>query len=110
MPVGIIGKKLGHTRVYDANGIVAPVTVVLAGPNRVLQVKAKDGKDRVWLILHTGARAKGNTTKGMQIADPAGLLEWLAKDRCLVTFDNAKEIRVKRAALEAVVREWIRHL
>jgi large subunit ribosomal protein L3 len=42
MPVGIIAKKLGHTRVYDANGVVTPVTVVLAGPNRVLQVKTQD--------------------------------------------------------------------
>ena len=45
MPVGIIAKKLGHTRVYDANGVITPVTVVLAGPNRVLQVKTKEGKD-----------------------------------------------------------------
>jgi large subunit ribosomal protein L3 len=42
MPLGLIGKKLGHTRVYDAKGVVVPVTVVLAGPNRVLQVKTKD--------------------------------------------------------------------
>jgi large subunit ribosomal protein L3 len=45
MPIGLIGKKLGHTRVYDASGIVTPVTVVLAGPNRVLQVKTQAGKD-----------------------------------------------------------------
>jgi large subunit ribosomal protein L3 len=37
--IGLIGKKLGHARVYDANGVVVPVTVVLAGPNRVLQCK-----------------------------------------------------------------------
>ena len=45
MPLALIGKKLGHTRVYDANGVMTPVTVVLVGPNRVLQVKSKDGKD-----------------------------------------------------------------
>ena len=45
MPVGLLGKKLGHTRVYDANGVITPVTVVLAGPNRVLQVKTQGGKD-----------------------------------------------------------------
>ncbi len=39
MPVGLLGKKLGHTRVYDAQGRIVPVTVVLAGPNRVLQCK-----------------------------------------------------------------------
>jgi large subunit ribosomal protein L3 len=45
MPVGLLGKKLGHTRVYNAQGVVTPVTVVLAGPNRVLQVKTQAGKD-----------------------------------------------------------------
>lgn len=45
MPLGLLGKKLGHTRVYDANGVLIPVTVVLAGPNHVLQVKTQAGKD-----------------------------------------------------------------
>ena len=45
MPLGLLGKKLGNTRVYDARGIMTPVTVVLAGPNRVLQVKTQAGKD-----------------------------------------------------------------
>ncbi len=45
MPVGLLGKKLGNTRVYDEHGVVTPVTVVLAGPNRVLQVKTQAGKD-----------------------------------------------------------------
>ena len=45
MPLGLLGKKLGHTRIYDAAGNVVPVTVVLCGPNRVLQVKTQAGKD-----------------------------------------------------------------
>jgi len=45
MPLGLLGKKLGMTRVYDAHGVITPVTVVLAGPNRVLQVKTQAGKD-----------------------------------------------------------------
>src|SRR5579863_6029838 len=45
MPLGLLGKKLGHTRVYNAQGVVTAVTVVLAGPNRVLQVKSQAGKD-----------------------------------------------------------------
>ncbi len=43
--IGLIGKKLGQTRVYDEDGNVVPVTVVLAGPNRVLRVKTREGKD-----------------------------------------------------------------
>jgi large subunit ribosomal protein L3 len=37
--LGLLGKKLGQTRVYDEKGVLIPVTVVLAGPNRVLQCK-----------------------------------------------------------------------
>jgi large subunit ribosomal protein L3 len=45
MPLGLIGKKLGHTRVYNAEGVSMPVTVVQVGPNLVLQVKKQDSKD-----------------------------------------------------------------
>src|SRR5664280_3735103 len=45
MPLGLLGKKLGSTRVYNSRGGIVPVTVVLAGPNRVLQVKTQAGKD-----------------------------------------------------------------
>lgn len=37
--IGLLGKKLGQTRVYDLKGNLIPVTVVLAGPNRVVQCK-----------------------------------------------------------------------
>jgi large subunit ribosomal protein L3 len=40
--IGLIGKKLGQTRVYDATGNIVPVTVVLAGPNYVVQTKTVD--------------------------------------------------------------------
>jgi hypothetical protein len=67
------------------------------------------GRDRVMLILHTGAKAKGAVLEGA-VPDPAGLLRWLAKDRALVTFADAGEIRGRRTALQALVKEWIRRL
>jgi len=42
MPLGLLGKKLGSTRVYDSKGLVTHVTVVQVGPNRVLQCKTVD--------------------------------------------------------------------
>jgi hypothetical protein len=65
-------------------------------------------RDSVQLIFHTGAKVKATATTGINIADPAGLLNWLARDRCLVTLGVGKDIRAKRAAFEAIVREWIR--
>src|SRR5207245_2059233 len=51
MPLGLLGKKLGQTRVYNAQGVITPVTIVLAGPNRVLQCKTQqtDGYNAVQL-------------------------------------------------------------
>src|SRR5260370_34517821 len=51
MPLGLLGKKLGQTRIYDAKGIITPVRIVLAGPNRVLQCKTQqsDGYNAVQL-------------------------------------------------------------
>lgn len=42
MPVGILGRKIGMTQVYDAQGNIHSATVVEAGPCTVLQVKTKD--------------------------------------------------------------------
>ena len=39
--MGILGKKIGMTRVYNELGQVIPVTVVEAGPCKVLQVKSE---------------------------------------------------------------------
>jgi large subunit ribosomal protein L3 len=49
--IGLLGKKLGQTRVYDEKGSAIPVTVVLAGPNRVIQKKtvATDGYNSIQL-------------------------------------------------------------
>src|SRR4029079_2236676 len=49
--IGLLGKKLGQTSVYDTQGNLIPVTVVLAGPNRVVQCKTveKDGYKAVQL-------------------------------------------------------------
>lgn len=45
MSVGVLGRKLGMTQVYDEEGRVVPVTVVQAGPCPVVEIKRpeKDG-------------------------------------------------------------------
>lgn len=39
---GLIGKKLGMTQVYDDVGRLIPVTVIEAGPCKVVQLKTRD--------------------------------------------------------------------
>jgi large subunit ribosomal protein L3 len=42
---GIIGRKLGMTQIFAADGTVTPVTVIKAGPCVVVQTKTTTGKD-----------------------------------------------------------------
>ena len=53
MVTGIIGKKIGMTQVFGADGVVTPVTVIKAGPCVVLQAKnaQSDGYEAVQLGL-----------------------------------------------------------
>jgi large subunit ribosomal protein L3 len=68
---GIIGKKIGMTSVFGANGKYIPCTVIEAGPCVVTQVKTleKDGYASVQLAFgekkekHTSSAMKGHFTK-----------------------------------------------
>ncbi len=53
MVTGIIGRKVGMTQVFGADGVVTPVTVVKAGPCVVVQTKnaATDGYEAIQLGL-----------------------------------------------------------
>ena len=62
------------------------------------------------LVLHRGAKPKAGAQHGPKIADPAGLLVWPAKDRCLVSISSAKDLREKRVALQSILRQWIEQL
>src|SRR5277367_2912504 len=59
MSPGILGKKIGMTQVFRADGQVVPVTVLKAGPCVVVQRKtpATDGYDAVQLGLQEFAKA-----------------------------------------------------
>ncbi|MCK9424241.1 MAG: 50S ribosomal protein L3 [Bacteroidales bacterium] len=68
---GLIGKKVGMTSIYDANGKNIPCTVIEAGPCVVTQVrsKEKEGYDAIQLAFedkkekHTTKAEKGHFAK-----------------------------------------------
>src|SRR5215470_2226420 len=62
MVTGIIGKKVGMTQVFDADGTVHPATVIKAGPCIVVQAKSAqtDGYEAVQLGLVEEHAGKGN--------------------------------------------------
>jgi len=67
-------------------------------------------KKGVGVILHFGAKKNSISETGVAIADPEGLLQWLAKDRAVVAFADLADFREKAEAFRAVLRQWIGYL
>lgn len=66
MLTGILGRKVGMTQVFGADGVVSPATVIKAGPCVVVQAKtaAADGYDsvQIGLVEERPARVNKPTT------------------------------------------------
>ncbi len=60
---GIIGKKIGMSSVFNSDGESVPVTVILAGPCKIVSIrtKEKDGYEAVQLSF--GQRKEKNVSK-----------------------------------------------
>ncbi|MDZ4673749.1 MAG: 50S ribosomal protein L3 [Gemmatimonadota bacterium] len=82
MTNGLIGRKLGMTRVFAEDGTAVPVTIIEAGPCRVVQVREDD------VQLGFGTRRPQRTTKAaMGHAKKAGLE---AAPQIVRSFDKAE--------------------
>jgi large subunit ribosomal protein L3 len=60
---GILGRKLGMTQVWDAEHRVIPVTVIQAGPCRVVQLKTPERDGYAAVQLAFGATSADRLTK-----------------------------------------------
>lgn len=74
MPAGLIGRKLGMTRVFGDDGTVVPVSVIQATPNSITRLRTpeQDG----YAALQLGAGTARRVTKPV-----AGQFKELAKDQ-----------------------------
>jgi large subunit ribosomal protein L3 len=65
MTIGIVGRKVGMTRIFTEDGASTPVSVVEVLPNLVTQIKTleKDGYESVQVT--TGSRRANRVTKAM---------------------------------------------
>jgi len=84
MTIGILGKKLGMTQVYDKGGKTEAVTAVEAGPCTVMQIKTmeKDGYTAVQLGFGEVKSHKSGGKKGK------------AKEKAPAKFKYMREIRM----------------
>ena len=73
MKIGLLGKKLGMTRIYDAKGVITPVTVIEAGGNSLLQMKTADSDGYVAVKVGFDTQKEGRVnTANLGVFKKAG--------------------------------------
>ena len=101
MPLGLIGRKSGMTRVFTEEGNSVPVTVLEVQPNRVTQIKTAETDGYSAIQVTTGSRkasqvgkaavghfAKANTEAG------EGLWEFRIENEDTLELELGGEIKV----------------
>ncbi|MCW8397459.1 50S ribosomal protein L3 [Legionella sp. PATHC038] len=63
--IGLLGRKIGMTRVFMADGVSVPVSVVEVHPNRVSQVKTKDADGYSAVQLTGGTKKASKVNKAL---------------------------------------------
>jgi large subunit ribosomal protein L3 len=63
MAIGMVGRKLGMTRVFTDEGVSIPVTVIEALPNRVTQLRTAEVDGYEAIQVTTGARKASRVSK-----------------------------------------------
>lgn len=63
MAIGLLGRKVGMTRIYNEDGGATPVTVLEIAPNRISQVKTVETDGYAAIQLSIGAQKPSRVTK-----------------------------------------------
>ncbi|WP_049255217.1 50S ribosomal protein L3 [Neisseria bacilliformis] len=101
MTLGLVGRKVGMTRVFDEQGVSVPVTVLEITPNRVTQLKSEDtdGYTAVQVTFgqkkakHTGKAEAGHFAKA-GVEAGRGLVEFALSAEKLSELQVGSEISV----------------
>jgi large subunit ribosomal protein L3 len=65
MTIGIVGRKVGMTRIFTDEGASLPVTVIEVEPNRITQLKTLESDGYRAVQVTTGTRRASRVTKPM---------------------------------------------
>jgi large subunit ribosomal protein L3 len=101
MTLGLVGRKVGMTRVFDENGASVPVTVLDMSANRVTQLKS-EATDGYTAVQVTFGQKKANRVSKAQAGHFAkagveagrGLVEFAVSEEKLVELSVGAEINV----------------
>ncbi|APV50413.1 hypothetical protein BWI17_12335 [Betaproteobacteria bacterium GR16-43] len=64
----------------------------------------------VGVVLHLGAKPRGDGVIVDLIPDRTHLLQWKAKDRATVDFKDLADLESKKTAFQAILKHWIKHV
>ncbi|WP_371187020.1 50S ribosomal protein L3 [Thalassotalea maritima] len=102
MTIGLVGRKVGMTRIFTEEGVSIPVTVVEVEANRVAQVKTLENDGYRALQVTTGAKKANRVNKPMAghfakagIEAGRGLWEFRLKDGEGEDFAAGSELTVE---------------
>jgi large subunit ribosomal protein L3 len=65
MTIGVVGRKVGMTRVFTEDGASVPVTVIEVEPNRITQIKSLETDGYKSVQVTTGSRKASRVTKAL---------------------------------------------
>jgi len=65
MAIGLVGRKLGMTRIFTEEGASVPVTVIDVSPNRISQVRTEEADGYRALQVAVGSRKASRVSKPM---------------------------------------------
>lgn len=102
MNVGVVGKKVGMTRIFNEEGVSVPVTVLEVTPNRISQIKTAEVDGYTAIQVTAGKKHAGRINKpqaghfakaGVEAGD--GLWEFRVDASELEGFELGAEITVE---------------
>ncbi|MEJ2142801.1 MAG: 50S ribosomal protein L3 [Gammaproteobacteria bacterium] len=65
MTIGVVGRKVGMTRIFTEDGASLPVTVIEVEPNRVTQLRTEEADGYRAVQVTVGTRKANRVTKSM---------------------------------------------
>lgn len=100
MPIGVVGKKVGMTRVFTEDGASVPVTVLHVDSNRVTQLKQQESDGYSAVQVAYGERKPSRVNKALtghyakaSVASGEGMYEFRLSEGDEVELELGSEIK-----------------
>ncbi len=99
MSLGLVGRKVGMTRVFSDDGVSTPVTVIEVEPNRISQIKTVETDGYTAIQVISGSRRASRVTRPMaghyrKAGVEAGNGAWEFRVDSVDDFELGSEIKV----------------